>query len=106
MCNCKGWDIAFWPDDEIAVEQHFCRVLDDCGHVDNTLEEAADRVAYEYNRSYDYYCDLKNRDIFSPTDQKLDWILDQARQWRDRTHPSYLYYATNDVDILKDDDIV
>jgi hypothetical protein len=43
MCNCKGWDIAFWPDDEITVEQHFCRVLDDCGHVDNTLEEAADQ---------------------------------------------------------------
>lgn len=93
MCNCKGWDIAFWPDDEITVEQHFCRVLDDCGHVDNTLEEAADQVAVEYDKIYDWYCDMRNRDMSEVTDEKLGWILEQSRAWQNRTHPSYLYYS-------------
>lgn len=103
MCNCKGWDIAFWPDDEITVEQHFCRELDDCGHVDNTLEEAADQVADEYKRIFEWY--VKNPgDYF--TQAKMLHIQSQERQWRERTHPSYLYYATNEVDIQGDGDIV
>jgi hypothetical protein len=91
MCNCKGWDIAYYPD-EVSVEQHFCRVYGDCGHVDNTLEEAADQVASEYNKNYDWYCDARNRDIVEVTDEKLDWLLEQARAWKNRTHKSYLYY--------------
>lgn len=93
MCNCKGWDIAFFQDDEITVVQHFCRVYGDCGHVDNTLEEAADQVASEYDKNYDWYCDNRNRDFVEVTDEKLDWLLAQAKSWKDRTHTSYLYYA-------------
>ena len=92
MCNCKGWDIAFYPDDEITVEQHFCRVYGDCGHADNTLEEAAEQIAVEYDKSYDWHCDIKNRDLIEVTDEKLDWLLEQSNAWRNRTHESYLYY--------------
>ncbi len=35
MRNCKGWDIAYYPDHEITVEQHFCRVYGDCGATDD-----------------------------------------------------------------------
>lgn len=87
MCNCKGWDIAFYPDDEITVQQHFCRVYDDCGHIDNTLEEAADQVAAEYQREYDWYSD-----IVEVTEERLDWLLEQSNAWKNRTHESYLYY--------------
>ena len=91
MCNCKGWDIAYYPD-EITVEQHFCRVYGDCGHVDNTLEEAADKVTAEYDKQYDWYCDNRNRDLVEITNEKLDWFLEQSRAWRNRTHASYIYY--------------
>jgi 5'(3')-deoxyribonucleotidase len=91
MCNCKGWDIAYYPD-EITVEQHFCRVYGDCGHVDNTLEEAADKVTTEYDKQYDWYCDNRNRDLVEITNEKLDWFLEQSRAWRNRTHASYIYY--------------
>jgi len=87
MCNCKGWDIAFYPDDEITVQQHFCRVYGDCGHDDNTLEEAAEQVAAEYQREYDWYSD-----IVEVTEEKLNWLLEQSNAWRNRTHESYLYY--------------
>lgn len=105
MCNCKGWDIAFYPDDQITVEQHFCRVLDDCGHVDNTLEEAADQVASEYDKLHDWYCDARNRDMSDITDEKLDWFLEQSIMWKNRTHPSYLWY-TNPVYFEVDDVLV
>lgn len=98
MCNCKGWDVAYYPEDEITVEPHFCRVLDDCGHVDNTLEEAADKVASEYTKNYDWYCDARNRDIVEVSNEKLDWLLEQARAWKNRTHKSYLFYKEQ-VDI-------
>lgn len=101
MCNGKGWDIAFWPDDEITMEQNFCRDLDDCGHVDNTLEEAADRVAFEYDKLHDRYCDMRNRDMSDITDEKLDWLIAQSKAWQNRTHPSHLFYATNEVDIYE-----
>lgn len=87
MCNCKGWDIAFYPDDEITVEQHFCRVYGDCGHADNTLEEAAEQVASEYQREYNWHSD-----IVEVTEEKLNWLLEQSNAWRNRTHESYLYY--------------
>jgi len=87
MCNCKGWDIAFYPDDEITVEQHFCRVYGDCGHDDNTLEEAAEQVAAEYRREYDWHSD-----IVEVNEEKLNWLLEQANAWKNRTHESYLYY--------------
>lgn len=93
MCNCKGWDIVFWPDDKITVEQHFCRVLDDCGHVDNTLEEAADQVADEYKHIFDWYSE-------SPGDyhtkEKICYIKTQELAWRNRTHPSYLYHSKDE----------
>jgi hypothetical protein len=105
MCNCKGWDIAFFQDNEITVVQHFCRVYGDCGHTDNTLEEVADQVASEYNTHYDWYCDNRNRDFVEVTDEMLDWLLEQARAWRDRTHKDYLYYK-NPVDNPEDGDTV
>lgn len=101
MCNCKGWDIAFYPDDEITIEQHFCRELGDCGHTDNTLEEAVDTVAAEYTKIYDWYCDNRNRDFSQAPDEKLDWLLDQARAWKNRTHESYLFYKNGiDIDLI------
>ena len=93
MCNCKGWDIAFYPDDEITVEQHFCRVYGDCGHTDNTLEEAADKVASEYEGICAWYDDLGNRDSADITQERVEWLLAQAKAWKDRTHKSYLWYA-------------
>lgn len=94
MCNCKGWDIAFYPDDVITVEPHFCRDLDDCGHVDNTLEEAANQVVQEYTILYDWYCDAANRDLLEVSQERLDWFLKQSREWYYRTHDSYLWYAS------------
>jgi hypothetical protein len=105
MCNCKGWDIAFYPNDEITVQEHFCRILDDCRHVDNTLEDAADQVAYEYDKLHDWNCDARNRGIIEMKDSRLDFFLEQARMWKNRTHPSYLYYK-NPVDNPEDGDTV
>lgn len=93
MCNCKGWDIAYYPDHQITVEQHFCRIIDDCGHVDNTLEEAADVVAAEYQREYDWYADAMNREVVEYSPEHLDYLLAASREWKDRTHEDYLYYA-------------
>lgn len=93
MCNCKGWDIAYYPD-EITVEQHFCREFGDCGHVDNTLEEAVDHVVEAYQKEYDYMQSL-------PKDPEYGYLYDTERlmkivssllQWKNRTHPDYLYY--------------
>lgn len=91
MCNCKGWDIAYYHD-HITVEQHFCRVYGDCGHVDNTLEEAADQVAEAYVREYEWYTSMKD-------EYGEDWNADHAEalnqasyEWSNRTHKSYLYY--------------
>ena len=104
MCNCKGWDIAYYPD-HITVEQHFCRVLDDCGHTDNTLEEAADEVAAAYLREYEWYKSMKD-------EYGEDWNAEHAKklhqasyEWSNRTHENYLWYA-NPVDIGENDDIV
>lgn len=65
MCNMKGWDVLFGPDGP-SIEQHFCRVYDDCGHVDNTLEDAVAVVA--------------------------EWHENQARLWRSGEHPTVKYY--------------
>ena len=96
MCNCKGWDIAHFPE-YISVDQHFCRVLGDCGHVDNTLEEAADEVAKAYEREYDWYADAMNRDVVEHSTEHLDKLLGLAKAWRERTHPDYLHYK-GDID--------
>lgn len=98
MCNCKGWDIAFYPDDEITIEQHFCRELGDCGHTDNTLEEAVDQVASEYKRIYDWYAKSPGDNY---TKMKMEYILSQTNAWKNRTHPSYLYYAKGADDVLE-----
>ena len=100
MCNCKGWDIAYYPD-EITVEQHFCRDLGDCGHVDNTLEEAADEVAAAYDREHDWYADAMQRDLAEHSTEHLDKLMSESLAWKNRTHPSYLYYA-NPVDNEED----
>jgi hypothetical protein len=82
MCNCKGWDIAYY-EDEITVEQHFCRILGDCGHRDNTLEEAANEVAKAYRERAEY---------FKKESQYYEYLR-QSAMWENRTHPSYLYYT-------------
>lgn len=82
MCNGKGWDIAFY-EDEITVEQHFCRVLDDCGHVDNTLEEAAREVAKYYR---------ERADVYKEETKSYYYLLRESEMWENLTHPSYLYY--------------
>ena len=96
MCNCKGWDIAHFPE-YISVEQHFCRVLDDCGHVDNSLEEAADEVAKAYDQEYDWYTGAMSREMVEHSTEHLDKLLSLAKAWRERTHPHYLHYK-GDVD--------
>jgi hypothetical protein len=83
MCNCKGWDIAFYAD-EITVQQHFCRVFDDCGHVDNTLEETAREVA-KYYRERANGC-KENEEMYY-------LLLRESALWENLTHPSYLYYS-------------
>lgn len=92
MCNGKGWDIAYYPDEEITTQQHFCRLVDDCGHVDNTLEEVADQIATKYDNLYDWYCDMQNRDMIDVTNEKLEWLAEQSREWKNRTHSTYLFY--------------
>lgn len=96
MCNCKGWDIAYY-EDEIVPEPHFCRVYGDCGSVDNTLEDAAQFVAAAYNERYDQYCDMCNRDLYDFDDAKANHLLEQSRLWASLEHPSYLYYKS-DID--------
>lgn len=91
MCNCKGWDIAYYPD-EITVEQHFCRIYGDCGHSDNSLEEAADAVARAYGELHDLHCDWRARDMVETTDEQLDSFIEQSKAWKNRTHETYLYY--------------
>jgi hypothetical protein len=82
MCNGKGWDIAFY-EDEITVEQHFCRVFDDCGHVDNTLKEAAREVAKYYR---------ERADVYKGETKSYYYLLRESAMWENFTHPSYLYY--------------
>jgi hypothetical protein len=92
MCNCKGYDIAYYPE-YITVEPHFCRLLDDCGHTDNTLEEAADEVASAYFREYNWYetmGDGEYEETYSL--EYAQKLLDTANAWKNRTHESYLYY--------------
>lgn len=98
MCNCKGWDVAFYPDDEITVEQHFCRVYGDCGHVDNTLEEAADQVVKEYEKAYEFMQSLASDPTHSymyDTDRLMQ-ITGNLLAWKNRTHSSYLWYKGED----------
>lgn len=104
MCNCKGWDIAYYHD-HITVEQHFCRVYGDCGSVENTLEEAADEVAAAYLREYEWYISMKD-------EYGEDWNAEHANklhqsclEWKNKTHSDYLYYK-NSVDIDENGDIV
>jgi hypothetical protein len=97
MCNCKGWDIVYFPD-HISVEQHFCRLVDDCGHVDNTLEQAADEVAAAYDREHDWCVNAMNRDIVEHSPEHLDNLRTQAELWRNRTHPDYIFYTQDHSD--------
>lgn len=104
MCNGLGWDIAFY-DDHISVEQHFCRVFGDCGHSDNTLEEAADLVAAAYQSHYDCLELLASGQMDfvedgglvkseeDPSDaEKKAKALAERDAWLNRTHKTYLYY--------------
>lgn len=92
MCNCLGWDIAYYPNDEITIKQHFCRIYGDCGHIDNTLEEASDQVASEYFKLYDWTYNSGNHNDDS-IKELLVWLKDQATMWQNRTHKSYLFYS-------------
>ena len=100
MCNCKGWDIAYYPD-EITVEQHFCRVYGDCGHSDNTLEQAADQVADAYQREYDWYLTLEEEYADDYNKDHADKLLENRDAWRNRTHSSYIFYNEDVKDLLE-----
>lgn len=91
MCNGKGWDIAHFPE-YISIDQHFCRILDDCGHVDNSLEDAADQVAEAYQREYDWYTSMKEEYAEDYIKEHADKLLELRDAWKNRTHPDYLYY--------------
>lgn len=94
MCNCKGWDIAYYPD-EITVEQHFCRIYGDCGHSANTLEEAADNVVESYQREYDWYSSMKEEYAEDYSKEHADKLLKELDAWKNRTHETYLYYKND-----------
>lgn len=104
MCNCKGWDIAYYPG-EITVEQHFCRVYGDCGHSDNTLEQAADDVAASYQREYDWYITVGEEYDYDYGNDHASKLLQQRDAWKNKTHPDYLYYKEG-VDKHEDGDTV
>lgn len=91
MCNCKGWDIAHFHN-YISIEPHACRVYGDCGHIDNTLEEAADQVADAYQREYDWYLTMEEEYKDDYSNDHVDKLLEQRDAWRNRTHESYLFY--------------
>lgn len=100
MCNGKGWDIAFYSDDddnEITVQQHFCRILDDCGHVDNTLEEAAREVAKYYRERADWYKKEHRDTEYFKTDTYAHYLR-QSALWENFSHPSYLYYKQESLE--------
>ena len=69
MCNMKGWDIIYGPDDTITIEPHFCRTYDDCGSVDRLIQDAAKECAEFHDRL--------------------------ATMWRNGTHPTLQYYNDN-----------
>ena len=91
MCNCKGWDIAYYPE-YTTVQQHFCRVFGDCGHVDNTLEEAAASVAEWYRLEYEDYLSLEYKN-----EKYENFLKTEYDTWKNLTHKTYLYYK-NSVD--------
>lgn len=93
MCNCKGWDLIY-IDNKVSVTPHFCRVLDDCGHRNNTLDEAADCVVDTYQREYEYIQSLaKDPDTRYLYDtERLMEVVSNITQWENRTHPDYLFY--------------
>ena len=94
MCNCKGWDVAHYPD-YISVVQHFCRVYGDCGHTDNTLESVADQVADAYQREYDWYLTMEEELKDEYSNDHVDKLLEHRDAWQNRTHESYLYYKVD-----------
>ncbi len=65
MCNYKGYDVAY-NSNYVWIERHICRVFGDCGHCDNTLEEAAEMCA--------------------------QWHEDQAKAFRDGAHCSLQHF--------------
>lgn len=96
MCNCKGWDLIH-IDNKVSVTPHFCRILDDCGHRDNTLDDAADGVVAAYNSEYEYLQSLANdpdtRYLYDT--ERLMEVVSNMMQWKERTHPDYLHYINS-----------
>lgn len=94
MCNCKGWDVAHFPN-YISIEPHSCRVYGDCGHVNNTLEEAADQVVAAYQREYDWYLTMEEDYTADYDKDHAAMLLEQRDAWSNRTHMSYLFYKND-----------
>jgi len=89
MCNCKGWDIAYFPE-YISVDQHFCRIAGDCGHVDNSLEEAAQEVAEAYKREIEWYQARAEEPEFDYA--HLQKLVHEHQMWATLEHPDYKHY--------------
>lgn len=90
MCNCKGWDVAYYPE-YMTVQPHFCRVLDDCGHADNTLEDAAAKVAADYQREYESFLEYTSQEN-TRDDKYVQFLLSEIDGWKNLTHRTYLFY--------------
>lgn len=102
MCNCKGWDIAYYPE-FTTVQPHFCRIMGDCFHSDNTLEEAAAQVAEWYRLEIEDYHKVKQTHLDYDSPKYLKEIEAEYHDWKNLTHETYLYYKT-DVDKPEDGD--
>ena len=77
MCNCKGYDIAYYGD-TVSIEQHFCRTYGDCGH-ECTLEQASVWCAQFWeSRSNEalsqsqLYRSMKHDDVLFYLEQKIE----------------------------------
>lgn len=93
MCNCKGWDFVYYSD-SATILPHFCRTYGDCGSVDITIEEAADKVAEHYQQQHDWHSSERNENIlFQNREEYLQNLLKQRDLWINRTHEDFTYYA-------------
>ena len=89
MCNCRGWDVASDGSD-YWIEQHFCRVYEDCGHSDNTYESAVQVVIEGYDRNIDYQYSSASWNFRSVDELEVARLKEQRQLWKDGTHPYYL----------------
>lgn len=91
MCNCKGWDVLYFKGG-YSITPHFCRVFDDCGHADNTLEDAADFIVSMIENEHSSYINWVKEMVLETNPEVLVSYEKLISQWKDRTHPDVVFY--------------